>query len=86
MLDEMKDSGRKPARILIGNEDAAELEQELNEQRCLAYTGLWGEEVAPPLPYLDVVNLKDPATLFDVPMERVDQPRLIGVIAEGFEG
>jgi len=83
MLDDMMASGRTPARILIGNADAIELEEEINRYRMVGVkASLFGDETFEPPRKIDVVNLSGPATLFGVPLERVDQPRLVGVIAE----
>jgi hypothetical protein len=84
-LDHVWADGRKPARLLLGHRDAAEVEAALYRQARVEY-GLWDDEVlfrdpeyAPKLPY----PLTEPCTIFGVPVERVDQPDLLGVIAEG---
>ena len=74
MLDRMHDEGRKPARVLVGNLDAAEFEAEIMAVEC------WRDR-APGF----LVDMKYPTTVLGVPVERVDQPRLLGVVAEGFE-
>lgn len=82
-----------PARLivgavaLIGNQEANEIEAALYRP-AQTWRGLFGnvintdEEFAPKLPY----PLTEAVTLFGVKVERVDQPSLIGVIAEDVEG
>ena len=69
-LDRVEAEGRKPGRLLLGHREVAELER--------ALYGPWLDfwfTLSPGPPGL-------PPTLFDVPVERVDQPTLIGVISE----
>lgn len=89
-LSRVEAEGRKPARLLIGNREAAELEAALYRPARPARREMIGgrlftweeaeEEYAPKLT-LDMA----PASIFDVPVKRVDQPTLLGVVAEGFE-
>lgn len=82
-LDRMQADGRRPVRLLIGHREAGELERALY-QPAKIWRGMFGEviaedeEFAPKLPY----PMTEAATLFDVPIERVDQETLIGVIGE----
>lgn len=81
-LDRMGADGREPARLLLGHREAAELEAALY-RKPLTILGLMGEAVygdegfAPKFP-LDM----EPARFLGVPIERVDQDELLGVIAE----
>lgn len=84
-LGHLEQDGRTPARVLIGHREAAELERALY-RRAKTWRGLFGDviaedpEFAPKLP-LDM----GPARIFGVPVKRVDQDTLLGVVAEGFE-
>lgn len=82
-LDGMQASGRTPARLLIGNQEAADLEIALSRPAKM-WRGLFGEVIAEDAEYVPTLPLDmGPATLFGVPIERVDQPMLLGVIGEG---
>ena len=82
-LDRMEGEGRKPVRLLLGHLEAAEVEASLYQPARTEY-GLLGEvlfeveERAPKLPY----PLTGIVRIFDVPVERVDQETLLGVIGE----
>lgn len=85
-LDRVEADGRMPARLLLGHREAAEVEAALYCGRKVE-RGVFGEvlfeieERAPKLPYPFTTR----CTIFDVPVERVDQDTLLGVIAEGHE-
>jgi hypothetical protein len=64
-LVHMQDDGRKPARLLLGHREAAEVEAEMYRRAGV------------------VCATADGSAIFGVPVERVDQPDLLGVIAEG---
>lgn len=80
-MADMEASGRCVKRLLIGHREAAELEAALYRQ-AKTWRGLLGEviaedsEFAPKLPY----PLTKRVLLFDVPVERVDQDTLLGVV------
>lgn len=82
-MDGMEASGRRCARLLLGHREADELERALY-QPAKTWRGLFGEplfhdeEYAPKLPY----PLTERVEIFGVPVERVDQPTLLGVIGE----
>lgn len=74
-MDRMEDEGRKPARLLIGHREAGELDVALRP-----YLRPRPPDDEPILPY----PLTQTVTIFGVRVERVDQPSLLGVIAEGY--
>lgn len=97
LMSDHERQGRRPSRVLLGNQEAQALQDELNgytvrrhaEGRrmvlMLCAHGLSADYRDEDEKLVDIVNLKEPARLFDVSdvsVERVDQPSLLGVISD----